>query len=76
MLYILYENDYLQPLPPTKLRSELRAKRQKLQAMKAREQETVAQNAKHLSALPFQETQDARVESDDDSAWTSFTKQV
>jgi cytosolic phospholipase A2 len=73
VLYILYENDYLQPLPPTKLRSELRAERQKLRTVKAREQETVAQNTKHLSALPFRKGQESREESDDESAWTSFT---
>lgn len=73
VIYILYKNDYLQPLPPTKLRSELRAEHQKLRAIKAKEEETVTQNAKHLSALPFQEGQEPRAESDDESAWTSFT---
>ncbi len=73
VLYILYENDYLQPLPPTKLRSELRIERQKVRATKARDEETSAQNAKHLSALPFQEGQKSREASDDESAWTSFT---
>jgi phospholipase A2 len=76
LVYILYENDYLQPLPPTKLRSELRAERRKLWAMRDKVEETAAQNAKHLSALPFQEGHGARGESDDESAWTSFTSKI
>jgi phospholipase A2 len=67
LLYILYENDYLQPLPPTKLRSELRTERQKLRGIRAKEEETVTQSARHLSG------QESRAESDDESAWTSFT---
>jgi phospholipase A2 len=73
VVYILYENDYLQPLPPIKLRSKIRAERQNLQAKRAKEEESVTQNAKQLSALPFQEGREPREESDDESAWTSFT---
>jgi cytosolic phospholipase A2 len=73
VLYILYENDYLQPLPPTKLRSEIRAERQKLRAMRDKNEKAAAQNTRHLSALPFQEGQGPREESGDKSAWTLFT---
>jgi phospholipase A2 len=73
LVYILYENDYLQPLPPTKPRSELRSERQKHTAITKEENEIAAGNARDLSALPFQDAPQSREMSDDGSSWTVFT---
>jgi phospholipase A2 len=69
LFYILYENDYVQPLPPTQLRSEIRAARQKRQAVEEKKEAVAEENAKDLSVLPFQK--DAALP-DEDAAWTSF----
>jgi phospholipase A2 len=71
--YILYRNDHLQPLPPTRLRSEIRAERQKYEAVEEKKQKVATDNAEHLLALPFQQDQEAVAASADSSAWGSFT---
>jgi phospholipase A2 len=71
--YILYRNDHLQPLPPTRLRSEIRAERQKYEAVEEKKHKVATENAEHLSALPFQQDQEAVAASADSSAWGSFT---
>lgn len=66
LLYILYENDYVQPLPPTKLRSEVTADRQTKQQLKAKEIEVAAKNSGDLAVLPFSHSVPA-------VGWASFT---
>jgi phospholipase A2 len=73
LTYILYQNDYVQPLPPTRLRSEIRAERQKFQAVEEKQQEVASQNAELLSALPYQQDKSVSAASPTDSAWGSFT---
>jgi phospholipase A2 len=70
LLYFLYDNDMLQPLPPTKSRVQLRAER--IAHMKATAAETKAANShlKELADLPFAEADPPR---EDDSAWKSLT---
>ena len=70
LTYILYRNDYVQPLPPTRLRSEIRAERQKYQSIQDRKHEIVVQNAERMKALPFH--QDLQTPADD-SAWGNFS---
>ncbi len=70
LTYILYQNDYVQPLPPTRLRRELRAERLKYETIQEKKSEVAAQNAARLSALPFHEDLQAPA---DDSAWGSFS---
>lgn len=70
LTYILYRNDYVQPLPPTRLRSEIRAERQKHQAIQDKKHEIVVQNAERMKALPFH--QDLQTPADD-SAWGNFS---
>jgi len=70
LTYILYQNDYVQPLPPTRLRNEIRAERQKYKAVQEKKNEIAVENAERLSALPFHEDLQ---ESADNSAWGSFS---
>ena len=70
LLYILYENDQIQPLPPTRPRSEIRAARQKQKAVEVKKEAIAEENAKELSILPF--GKDPAVAGQDDTAWTSF----
>jgi phospholipase A2 len=70
LTYILYRNDFIQPLPPTRLRSELRAERLKYENVQEKKSEVAVQNAAGLSALPFHEDLQAPA---DDSAWGSFS---
>ncbi|KAH8783671.1 putative cytosolic phospholipase A2 zeta [Hyaloscypha finlandica] len=70
LTYILYQNDYVQPLPPTRLRSEIRAERQKHQAIQDKKSEIAVQNAERLKALPLH--QDLQTPADD-SAWGNFS---
>jgi phospholipase A2 len=72
LAYILYQNDYVQPLPPTRLRSEIRAERQKYEAVQEKKNEIAVENAERLSALPFHEDLQAP---EDGSAWGSFSTQ-
>jgi phospholipase A2 len=71
--YILYRNDHLQPLPPTRLRNEIQAERQKYEAVEEKKNKVATENAEHLSALPFQQGQEAVAASADSSAWGTFT---
>ena len=73
LLYILYENDHIQPLPPTRLRSENRALRLKEEEVEERKEAIAEENARELAVLPF--GKDAAVE-DDDTAWTSFARRL
>jgi phospholipase A2 len=70
LTYILYQNDYVQPLPPTRLRSEIRAERQKHQAIQDKKSEIAVQNAERLKALPLHQDLQTPV---DDSAWGNFS---
>jgi cytosolic phospholipase A2 len=70
LTYILYQNDYVQPLPPTRLRSEIRAERQKHQAIQDKKSEIAVQNAERLKALPLH--QDLQTPADN-SAWGNFS---
>lgn len=70
LTYILYQNDYVQPLPPTRLRSEIRAERQKYEAIKEKKNEIAIQNAERLEALPFHQ---GLQKPEDDSAWGNFS---
>jgi phospholipase A2 len=73
LFYILYVNDYVQPLPATRLRSEIRADRERAQAEKKKEKKFVVDNSQDLSALPFQADVQPSDVSSDDTAWGSFT---
>jgi len=75
LIYILYEADYLQPLPATKLRSKIMAERKKRREAQQKGETIASQNAKELSALPFQDSQQAREAPADDSAWAIFMSQ-
>lgn len=72
LFYILYENDHVQPLPPTRLRSEIRAERKRWQRVQEKKEEVAAKNAEELAELPFQKDKQVVVAADD-SAWASFT---
>lgn len=71
LFYILYENNHIQPLPPTRLRSEIRAEREKWRQVQEKKEEIAATNSAQLSELPFQT--DKQVAASDDSAWGNFT---
>lgn len=75
LTYILYQNDYVQPLPPTRLRSDIRKERLKIQAVQEKRDAVAAENAKELSVLPFQKDTQATVPADD-SAWGSFSSKL
>jgi phospholipase A2 len=73
LIYILYQNEFAQPLPPTKLRSEIRTERQKREAVEERIEEIAAENVQQLHALSFQQDARASGVAAEDSAWGSFT---
>jgi len=73
LLYILYRNDQVQPLPPTKLRSQIRKERLKYEAVQEKKAEVAAENAETLSELPYKQGAGASAAVADDSAWGSFT---
>lgn len=73
LAYILYQNDQLQPLPATRLRSEIRAERLKRQAVEEKKQEVAAENVENLEALPFTKAVVAASTEADGTAWGSFT---
>jgi len=70
LIFILYKNDFVQPLPPTRLRSELRAERQKYQAIQEKKNGIAVENAERLQSLPFHENLQV---AKDDSAWGNFS---
>lgn len=73
LVYILYKNDFVQPLPPTKFRSQIRAERQEYEAVQEKKEEVAAENSEALSELPYQQDTAASVASKDDSAWGHFS---
>lgn len=70
LTYLLYQTDQLQPLPPTKRRSELRAEREKRRAVQQRKEEIAREDIRTWKVLPFQQDGEPAV---GDSAWGSFT---
>jgi phospholipase A2 len=73
LFYILYQNDQIQTLPPTRLRSEIRAQRRKDKAVEERRQAIAEENAEELSVFPF--GKDIAV-ADDNTAWASFASKI
>ncbi|KAI1005984.1 hypothetical protein K3495_g2236 [Podosphaera aphanis] len=73
LLYILYQNDLLQPLPPTRLRNEIRKDRESKRAAIQIQEELADKNFDYLSALPFQSETSNLTAIEDESAWDSFT---
>jgi phospholipase A2 len=71
-VYLLYRSDQLQPLPPTRLRSEIRAERERHEIASRGKKELAAENKEHLSILPFQQDMQASKAGEDDTAWGSF----
>ncbi|RDL33612.1 Lysophospholipase [Venustampulla echinocandica] len=72
LTYILFRNDSIQPLPPTRLRSEISAERCEREATKEKKEAIAANNAEQLSALSFQQENQAEVASSTNTAWGSF----
>jgi len=70
LVYNLYENDQLQPLPATKSKGKIRAERLKFRAVEEKKDEVAAENAEVLAELPYQQDTDASV---DGSTWTNFS---
>lgn len=70
-MYILWENDYVQPLPATKPRSQVRAERIKFRAAQEKQEEIAEENAEVLAVLPYQK--DIGASESDSSAWGTFT---
>ncbi|RFU24625.1 hypothetical protein B7463_g11713, partial [Scytalidium lignicola] len=66
LIYLLYKSDYVQPLPPTRSRSVIRAERQ------SREKHA-AENMEELSELPFRHDRQVSATSEDKPAWTKFS---
>lgn len=73
ILYILYQNDFVQPLPPTKLRSDITSERRKREAKDEGIELEKKQNVQELSALPFSKNEPQAEPTGEDSAWESFT---
>lgn len=73
IFYVLYEQDLLQPLPPTKSRERLRAERIRRERREEKEEKFQNENLEELAALPLAQAQPAPKDSEDTSAWNSFT---
>ncbi len=71
--YFLYQTDHLQPLPPTRLRSQVRAEREERRAVEERKERVASENAQTLSALPFLDDKQVSPNDGDVSAWGNFT---
>lgn len=72
-LYILYKQDLLQTLPPTKSRAEIRAARLKREAKAKQEEEAAEDNLEELAELPLRKVDaPASDDGEDTSAWFSF----
>lgn len=70
--YSLYQHDFVQPLPATKTRQQVRAERRKWQKIEERKEKVAADNAQRLQELPY--GGDKQVSGDaDESAWGSFS---
>jgi phospholipase A2 len=65
LFYILYQNNYIQPLPATRSRRKPQTEKELAEAEAER---LAVENVEQLSALPFQ----ADAQAGDDSAWGSF----
>ncbi len=75
LFYILYEQDLIQPLPPTKSRERLRAERLRRQKKEAREEAHANANKEALAELP--QAQAAPPSQDEDaSAWSNFSSRL
>ncbi|KAI9745812.1 MAG: hypothetical protein M1818_000493 [Claussenomyces sp. TS43310] len=72
LFYILYTNDYVQPLPPTRLRSDLVAERRKREIVQEATEREAAKNVQILDTLPDSDPQ-ATDPAADCSAWGKFT---
>lgn len=59
-------------MPPTRPRSEIRAVRQKWEAVEEKKEEVAAKNVEQLADLPFAKAE-APVAASDDTAWGNFT---
>lgn len=73
LFYVLYQQDLLQPLPPTKSRERLRHERMRRERKEAREEKFADSNIEALAALPNAQAQPAPKDDEDTSAWNSFT---
>ena len=73
IFYVLYEQDLLQPLPPTKSRERLRAERIRREKNEKKEENFQNRNLEELAALPNAQAQPALKDGEDGSAWNSFT---
>lgn len=69
--YALYRADQLQPLPATRLQSDLRRERLRAEERHAKLEEHAADNSQHLAALPFQGT--APTPNNQSAGWGSFS---
>jgi phospholipase A2 len=72
LVYTLYQNDFLQPLPPTKSRAQLAAERQRKRAIEEKKEAAAAENVEELAALPFSQAAPPS-KGDDTSAWGTFS---
>ncbi|KFY93844.1 hypothetical protein V498_04228 [Pseudogymnoascus sp. VKM F-4517 (FW-2822)] len=53
LAYVLYENDFLQPLPPTKTRERLTVERVAREKLEEKVEKDATENVEELSTLPF-----------------------
>jgi phospholipase A2 len=53
LAYVLYENDYLEPLLPTKTRERLRVERVAWEKLEEKVEKDATENVKELLSLPF-----------------------
>lgn len=72
LTYILYENDYLQPLPCTKSRAQLKAERLERQKTEKKQEKIATENVGDLAELPFTKAA-PRATGVDTSAWANFS---
>jgi phospholipase A2 len=75
LFYILFQNGYVQPLPPTRLRGDILIEHKERHAKNGKSKEVSAQNAEDLSTLPFHDVPSEEKVSDD-SAWNAFTARL
>lgn len=71
LAYVLYENDFLQPLPPTKTRERLTVERVARQKLEEKIEQDATENVEELSSLPFAKAA-APDKNADDSSWGRF----
>ncbi|KAH8597145.1 acyl transferase/acyl hydrolase/lysophospholipase [Bisporella sp. PMI_857] len=73
LFYMLNENAYVQPLPATKLRSQILAERKKYAPVQERKEAVASDNVDALHELPYQQNTPSSSEPMENSAWDSFT---